>query len=176
MPKFQLIALFITLIGVASGFQWCDQMRSKLTDSNDKMEITWIIEDLLNYLVGNRLFGRAIEVQSSLNLLISADEMVKGAKEKAKENVREIAKASLKDCDTISEQSKMEIEKQLTKAGSRIGLFDVMEKIARFLEIHGESKAATQARKDMMTLCNKKKMFFFEAKNLAQSHFKRLEL
>ncbi|XP_074596295.1 uncharacterized protein LOC141851448 [Brevipalpus obovatus] len=168
MPKFQLIALFITLIGVASGFRWCDEMRTKLTVSNDKMEIIWIIEDLLNYLVARRVYGRFVKVRGSLNLLISADKTVK----EAMKNAKEIVHVSLEDCDTISEQWKMEIQKKLLKARYKSDLLNVMEKIVQFLEIHGAPKAAALARKEMISIWSY--IPFSDAKNLTLSQIQRL--
>ncbi|XP_074602337.1 uncharacterized protein LOC141856008 [Brevipalpus obovatus] len=145
MSKFYLIALFVTLIGVASGFRWCNETKYKLYGSSEKLEIIWVIEDIINYLVAAKHLNEANEVQRDLNPLLVADSTTE---ESAKEKARQTAYIALQNCDSISEGWKLDLQNQYLRAENKAQLLKLMDNLATFFDNHGAPKAAARALRE----------------------------
>ncbi|XP_074601874.1 uncharacterized protein LOC141855659 [Brevipalpus obovatus] len=144
MSKFYLIALFVTLIGVASGFDWCDKTKNKLSSSTDYQGMRSVIKDIIDYLMAAKHEDEATEIQYSLDDLFWGNKGDQEDIERATEEAKRFASTWLQKCESFSEEWEKDIHNRFLDAITRRELMDVMGRIASFLQIQGATEKARE--------------------------------
>ncbi|XP_074602584.1 uncharacterized protein LOC141856215 [Brevipalpus obovatus] len=143
MSKFYLIALFVTLIGVASGFRKCHEIKDKLSNYTDYQELTLAVKDIENLLVVHRTM-EAHDLIRSLRGVYFVDEKDPEALQRITEEVREFASTWLQKCERISEEWKTDIQDRFLRAIKKNELLDMERRMYQFLDVHGGSERKDQ--------------------------------